>query len=116
MDDQSFLGNLFDLSFSNFVTTRLIKVLFVLGIAGSGIWSLMILVGLMSQHRILGFLLGVIVAPIVFAVGVLVARVYTELLIVAFRIAENTARLVELGEREALPVNQPPLDPQEGIE
>jgi hypothetical protein len=99
MENKGLLGSLFDLSFSEFVTTRVIKVLFILGLIGAGIGSLMFIWAGFSA----GFLKGVlflILSPLVFLLWTLGARIWCELIIVAFRIAENTSRLVELRKAE----------------
>ncbi len=99
MDNKGTLGLLFDLSFSEFVTTRIIKVLFVLGIVFAGIGSLMIL-GKGFNAGFLSGLLSLVIAPLAFLLWTLMARMWCELIIVAFRIAENTSRLVEQGKNE----------------
>lgn len=94
MDNKGLLGSLFDLSFSEFVTTRVIKVLFVIGVIFAGIGSLTFIVT--GFHA--GFLKGVlflILSPLVFLLWTLGARIWCELIIVVFRIAENTSRMVE---------------------
>jgi len=99
MDNKGTLGLLFDLSFSEFVTTRIIKVLFVLGIVFAGIGSLIIL-GKGFNAGFLSGLLALVIAPLAFLLWTLMARMWCELIIVAFRIAENTSRLVEQGKKE----------------
>jgi hypothetical protein len=92
MDQKSFLGALFDVSFSSFITTRIIKVLFLLQTAVAGIASLMIAgAGFAQGGFFMGLLSLVIVAPLVFLLWVLMIRVQLELVMVIFRIAENTA-------------------------
>jgi len=100
MNAKGFFEVLFDFSFSEFVTVRIIKILYILGIIGSGIWGLVILGGAFSQG-LGGAVLGLILAPIVFCLGVLGARVYLEIVIVMFRIAENTSILVAQGKVES---------------
>jgi len=94
MDGKSSLGMLFDLSFTEFVTTRVIKVLFIIGVIAAAIGSLVFLwSGIRS-----GFgrgLLTLVLTPVIFLLWTLGARIWCELIIVAFRIAENTSRLVE---------------------
>lgn len=102
MQNKGFLGSLFDLSFSEFVTTRIIKLLFILAILVSGLSALFILIRMFS----VGFgrgLLGLIVAPILFLLSVLISRIWLEVVIVLFRIAENTGRLVDQGKTIAAP-------------
>ena len=92
MEKKGLIASIFDLSFSEFVTTRVIKVLFVLGIIVTGIYSIAFIVGGFSQGAGKGFL-ALLLSPLVFLLGCLAARIYMELLMVIFRIAENTSKL-----------------------
>lgn len=99
MENKGTIGLLFDLSFSEFVTTRVIKILFILGVVGAAIGSLMFIVAGFSDGFFKG-LLFLILSPLVFLLWTLGARIWCELIIVAFRIAENTSRMVEKGKTE----------------
>ena len=105
MNDKGFFGSLFDLSFTEFVTTRIIKLLFIVGIVAAGIGALAILGGAIAAGGFLRIVLGLVLTPVAFVLYVLLVRVWLELIIVMFRIAENTGRLVEQG-------NQPAPDSQ----
>lgn len=94
MENKGLLGSLFDLSFSEFVTTRVIKVLFILGVIFAGIGSLAFIVSGFRGGFLKG-LLFLILSPLVFLLWTLGNRIWCELIIVAFRIAENTSRMVE---------------------
>jgi hypothetical protein len=87
---RSFLSTLFDLSFSEFVTAKLVRVLYIFGIAGLGLMSVITLLGALQQDGVKAFG-ALILVPIGFLVGVTVLRIWMELAIVAFRIADNTA-------------------------
>ena len=100
MEQKGLLGSLFDLSFTEFVTTRVIKVLFVLAIAISAIGAFTMLIGGIAKGGGAAFLF-IILAPIAFFLYVLMARIWLEVIIVLFRIAENTGRLVEQGKKNA---------------
>ncbi len=65
MGNKGFFGSLFDLSFTEFVTTRIIKFLFVLAIIGSGIGALILLIGGITGGGAQAFV-SIILAPIVF--------------------------------------------------
>ncbi len=83
---------LFDLSFSEFITTRVIKVLFLVGIIVAALTT----VGLVISSFAAGITAGVVVlifSPVVFILHVLAARIWCEIIIVLFRIAENTSRM-----------------------
>lgn len=85
-----FFGALFDFSFSEFVTTRIIKVLYVLGMIGVTLWSLFFVFAGFAQGGIaaVGALL---VAVLGFFVGIIYLRVLLEFIVIVFRIAENTS-------------------------
>lgn len=83
------VGRVFDLSFSEFVTPSVVKVLFVLGIIGAGLISLFVFIGFASQGGGAA-VVGIILAPLIFAFYVLIARVVSELYLLLFRIEENT--------------------------
>ncbi|HLB73888.1 MAG TPA: DUF4282 domain-containing protein [Sedimentisphaerales bacterium] len=100
MENKGFFGGLFDLSFTEFVTTRVIKVLYILAILISAIVALILLISGIAKGGGMAFL-AIIVSPIVFFLYVLMARIWLEVIIVLFRIAENTGRLVEHAEKSA---------------
>lgn len=93
MEEKGFFGRLFDLSFSEFITTSIIKVLYIIAIIGSAIGALFILGGLFATKTFGGVLMGLILAPVVFILYVILARIWLETLIVLFRIAENTGKM-----------------------
>ncbi len=98
MDTQGFLGSIFDLSFAEFITIRIIKLLFILGIIFAAIGTLLLIVTGFSNGIGAG-ILSLILSPLIFLVYVLLARIWCEMIIVLFRIAENTGRLVDQGNR-----------------
>lgn len=104
MEEKGFFGALFDLSFSEFVTTRLIKILYILLLILIAIGFIVAvisgLVTMFSRGGFLAGLLAIVFAPIGALVWVIMARVWMELIIVVFRIAENTTDLVQLKQSE----------------
>ena len=90
MEAKGFLYSLFDLSFREFITIRIIKILYIISIICSAIAALLL-------SRALPVVVAIIVVPIVFFLYVLLARIWLELVIAILRIAENTGRLVEQG-------------------
>ncbi len=101
MENKGIIGCIFDFSFSEFVTTRIIKILFLLSILLAAFAALSIIVGGFASGTATGFLGALVMAPVVFILSVLFSRIWLELVIVAFRIAENTSRLVEQGKAAA---------------
>ena len=98
MENHGFFKRLFDLSFKEFVTTKIVTLLFILAIVIAGLVSIGVLISGLSRGGAMAFV-SLIMAPIVFFLYVLFSRIWLEVLIVMFRIAENTTTLVEL-ERE----------------
>ncbi len=109
MDEKKgFWSCLFDLSFTEFITTRVIKILYMLGIGIAAIVGLMMIVTAFTKGFAVG-LLHVIAAPIVFILIVIVLRIYMELVLTLFRIEGNTRKPAPPGE-EAAPA--PPQEPE----
>ena len=83
-----------DVSFTEFITLKLIKFLYILGLLGIAIGVLLMVLGAFSQGFVTG--LGSLMLG---AIGALLAvaflRVYLEIIAVVFRIASNTARIAE---------------------
>lgn len=96
---KGFFGALFDLSFSEFVTTRVIKVLYVLGIILAILVALGFIVSGFTQSVGLGIVF-VILSPLIFLLYTILTRIWLEIVIVVFRIAENTREIAEQGRRD----------------
>jgi hypothetical protein len=89
MQAKGFFGSLFDYSFSSFITSRIIKVLYVLTTIVVALWTLAIILVAFKASSTLGILALLIGGPIFFLIAMIYARVGLELLIVIFRIHEN---------------------------
>ena len=94
MSSQGSLGLLFDMSFSEFITTRVIKFLYILGIIVAAIVTLSLIIGGFARGAGMGILM-LLFSPVVFLLYVFLARIWCEIVIVLFRIAENTSELVK---------------------
>ncbi len=107
---KGFFEALFDFSFSEFITARLIRLLYGLALVLLGLFVLVFMVSGFTQSFGYG-LLSLILSPVVFLLGAIGTRIYLELVIVIFRIAEHAKRLVELTEaRGGMPSPpEPPL-------
>lgn len=105
--EKGFLGSLFDLSFTSFVTTKLVKVLYVLSLVILGIAYVAIAIALFSSGGTtsvgadgtlqqsggdtgLGLLWLFVLGPLFLFFYTLLYRVFFELVVVLFRIFENT--------------------------
>jgi hypothetical protein len=96
---KGFVGALFDLSFTNFITTKIIKVLYIIAIILAALYALGTLGYGYAFGGAVGMVVGLCLSPIVFLIGVIFARVYMELVMIIFRgaellgeIAKNTKR------------------------
>lgn len=89
VEGESFFKRLFDTSLTTFITPSIIKLLFILAIIGVTIGSSIVLISGLATFGDGGVLL-VILAPILWLVGVIYWRVILELVIVLFRIERNT--------------------------
>jgi hypothetical protein len=91
-NDPGFFGALFDFSFKSFVTISIIKVLYVLALIGVVVGAVIFAITSITQGGGgMGALLGIGGAILLLFFGTIYARVLLELIIVAFRIAENTS-------------------------
>lgn len=89
MEEKGFFASLFDLSFTEFVTPRIIKVLFLLAIILLAVGALGVIVNGFANSLLLG-LAALVFSPILFLLYVLCVRVWLEVIIIMFRIADNT--------------------------
>ena len=83
----SFFKTLFDFSFEEFITLKIIKILYGIGLFGAGISTLAFLIsGFTSFGKGILYL---ILSPVVFILFAILTRVWLEIVIVLFNIAEN---------------------------
>jgi hypothetical protein len=100
-----FFRSLYDLSFQEFVTPRIIRVIYVIALIVAGLWSISLLIaalgtlGLASQMSsysqsmsplVAVGLFQLVGAPIAFVLLSIATRIYLEFAMAVFRIAENT--------------------------
>ena len=88
----NFLKTLFDFSFSEFLTVKIIKVLYGIGIFFAAIGALGLMVNGFADSFGKGFIL-LILSPIVFIVYTILIRVWLEVIIVLFKIADNVTEI-----------------------
>jgi hypothetical protein len=94
---KGFVGALFDFSFSSFVTPTIIKIIYGLELVAVALYTLAVgIMGLISIFSgqgaggaIMGIAMIIIGCPLILVLGTIMARVYTELLVLGFRIAET---------------------------
>jgi hypothetical protein len=97
--NKGFFVRLFDLSFSDFVTTKIVSLLYIIAIILAGLLSLAMLSnGLNSRSGWTG-VASLISAPLFFFLFVLLARIWLEAVVVVFRIADNTSIMARVSGR-----------------
>ncbi len=92
------IGALLDFSFSRFLTPSLVKIIYALVFVLMGIGWLIMVVSGFSQGGFKGGLMALIFGTLVMFVYLLMMRVSLELMIVIFRLGDDTKRLVALEE------------------
>lgn len=102
---KGFFGSLFDFGFTSFITLKFLRVIYAVVVV------LIILTGLFLVVRGLtqggaGAVFGLVIAPILTLLYLVLARIYLEVVAVLFRIGENTTIMAR-----ALGAGQTPGDP-----
>ncbi len=97
--DKGFLGTLFDFSFTSFVATRIIKVLYVLIGVLAVLSALVYTVIAFRVSAVFGILTLVIGDPLFIIIVMAFWRLVLEAFVVVFRIAEDIRALRERGDR-----------------
>lgn len=90
--EKGFFTQLFDFSFTEFITTKIIKFIYILGMIVTGLATIGIIISGFSQSVVIG-IVALIFSPLIFLIYVIVLRVWLEIIIVIFRISENTELL-----------------------
>lgn len=108
---RGFLESLFDVSFSSLVTTRVIKVLYILSMIVIGLSALFFVVAAFSNSVAAGILVLVIIAPLAAMIYLIYVRVLLEIVIVIFRIWETNVELVDIQRGRASGATTPPPPP-----
>jgi hypothetical protein len=92
----SFLQALFDFSFNHFFTPKIIKLLYGLSIFSAGLIAILFIIFGFSTSTGFGIFTLLVGAPLTFLLVAICSRIYLELMIAIFRIAET---LVNKGEK-----------------
>jgi hypothetical protein len=95
VESQSFFSGLFDFSFKEYVTPKIIRVIFVILIVFAAIGAVALLIG-SARGGGFGIVLGIIFAVVGFFLYVILFRIYLEVVSALFRINDNIATLVHL--------------------
>ena len=96
MEHKGFFGALFDVSFTSFVTTKIIKVIYIITLVLIGLGALAFTIAAFSQSAAGGLFVLLIAAPLGALLYVIYARVLLEIVMAIFRIMEHTGEQVAL--------------------
>ena len=95
-----FFGQLFDFSFTEFITTRIIKVLYGLAIFLAAVIAIVGIVGAFSESAVAGGVL-LVLSPLWLLLCIVIARVMLEVVVVGFRIAEHVGDIARQQQGES---------------
>src|SRR5437870_5772309 len=92
-----YLAALFDFSFSSLITPKLISLFYVVAVGGMGIFTLFFIKSAFDKSSGLG-LAALVLSPVVFLILMTLVRIYLEIVVVVFKIAEYAARIAHVAE------------------
>jgi len=101
---KGFFASLFDLSFSSLITTKIIKVMYVITLALIGLAYLAFTLSAFSADPGAGALVLFIVGPLIALFYIVYARVFLEIVIALFRIMESNVEMAGLMRSQSQPV------------
>jgi Domain of unknown function (DUF4282) len=85
--EQGFFRSLFDISFTSFITTKIIKLVYVVALVLAVVLTTAAVVGAFRQDTTSG-VVALVVAPLVALFYIVLARLWLEIIIQVFRITE----------------------------
>ena len=93
---ESGLGAMLDFNFNTFITLSVIKILYVLGLCLIALVWLGAIASALISKNLLGALGVLLIGGVAAVVYMIFFRIWLEIIVVIFRIGENTSKLVEL--------------------
>jgi hypothetical protein len=106
MPEKGFFPSLFDIGFTSWITPRVIKVLYVLGMVGIALFLVIIIIASFANDPASGIFVLLIVAPLGGLLWLIFWRMYLEGILVLFRIMEHTGAMA--AQSGAMPAGGPP--------
>lgn len=89
MEGKGFFESLLDFNFSEFITGKIIKFLYILSFIGIVLVALFIIIAGFKASTATGLLALIIGAPLFALIAAILVRVYMEILIIIFKIYET---------------------------
>ena len=105
MSEKGFLALLFDFRFTDFITKKLIRLIYVIAILATAIGAAGFVISSFAMGVLPG-IVGLIFSPIVFLFAVAMVRIQLELVMVIFQIADNTRMIAKASQSESPPESQ----------
>ena len=96
---KSFFEALFDFSFSSFIATKVIGILYIISIALTSFVCLFLLFNAFSSGAS-GAFIGIIGVPLLWIFNVIASRLGLESLVASINTSENTAHIAEMMQRQ----------------
>lgn len=90
------LGALLDFGFTRFITLSVIKIVYIVGLVLIVLSWIFLVIGALISGKILAAIGVLVVGAVGAVIYAIFFRIYLELIVVIFRIGENTSKLVEL--------------------
>jgi hypothetical protein len=90
---QGFMGSILDFSFESFVTPKIIKLVYFLMLAGVALSALIFFLSSLFKGGVVGIFAGLIGAPLMLILGAVAARVYVEIVMIAFKVLETLQKI-----------------------
>ena len=87
-----FFASLFDFSFTELITPKLIKFLYGIVMLLNAVVAVGFIIGGFASHWAMG-ILALVLSPLIFLFFTIYARVFLELIIIVFRIAQHTEEI-----------------------
>lgn len=109
--EKGFLGSLFDVSFSSLITTKVIKVIYILSMILIGLTALFFVAAAFTESAGAGVITLLVFAPLAALLYLIYVRVILEVIICVFRIMETNVELVSLQRAATGPATPPPPPP-----
>lgn len=88
--EKGFVEAIFDVSFSDFVTVKLVKFIYGAGIIFGGIFVVVTIISGLFYKGVFAGVIAVVFAPVFYILGIIGLRICLEIVIVIFKIEENT--------------------------
>ena len=87
--DKSFFASLFDLSMTEMITPKIIRVIFIIGLLGLLVSAVFGVVTAIMSGGVVAIILALIAVVVGFFVAAILLRIYLEILVVFFRIYDE---------------------------